>query len=148
MAVPEPSFDAEGRLFCYALTDDLWVIGGAISNGGITLRWAGETFAPDLVAEGHADVDVLKLAAQAPPGSDGLLMLPYVLSGVRRCGILTFPVPFWESGPITPGVTSSALRWRAFACNSPQSWTLWTQSIMWNLSVRREAPSARSCGVE
>ena len=80
MAVPEPSFDAEGRLFCYALTNDLWVIGGAISNGGITLRWAGETFAPDLVAEGHADVDVLKLAAQATPGSDGLLMLPYVLS--------------------------------------------------------------------
>jgi gluconokinase len=80
MAVPEPSFDAQGRLFCYALTDDLWVIGGAISNGGITLRWAGETFAPDLVAAGHADVDVLKLAAQAPPGSDGLLMLPYVLS--------------------------------------------------------------------
>ena len=37
MAVPEPSFDAEGRLFCYALTNDLWVIGGAISNGGITL---------------------------------------------------------------------------------------------------------------
>jgi gluconokinase len=45
MAVPEPSFDAEGRLFCYALTNDLWVIGGAISNGGITLRWAGEAFA-------------------------------------------------------------------------------------------------------
>jgi gluconokinase len=80
MAVSEPSFDTEGRLFCYALTDDIWVLGGAVSNGGITLRWAGETFAPDLVAEGHADVDVLKLAAQAPAGSDGLLMLPYVLS--------------------------------------------------------------------
>jgi gluconokinase len=80
MVVSQPSFDAEGRLFCYALTDDVWVIGGAISNGGITLRWAGETFAPDLVAEGHADVDVLELAAQAPAGSDGLLMLPYVLS--------------------------------------------------------------------
>ena len=80
MVVSQPSSDAEGRLFCYALTDDLWVIGGAISNGGITLRWAGETFAPDLVAEGHADVDVLELAAQAPAGSDGLLMLPYVLS--------------------------------------------------------------------
>ncbi len=40
----------------------------------------GETFAPDLVAGGHADVDVLKLAAQAPVGSDGLVMLPYVLS--------------------------------------------------------------------
>jgi gluconokinase len=80
MAVPEPSFDTERRLFCYALTDDVWVIGGAVSNGGITLRWAGETFAPDLVAGGHADVDVLKLAAQAPVGSDGLVMLPYVLS--------------------------------------------------------------------
>ena len=57
-----------------------WVIGGAISNGGITLRWAGETFAPDLVAEGHADVAVLELAAQAPPAATDLLMLPYVLS--------------------------------------------------------------------
>jgi gluconokinase len=80
MVVSEPSFDADGRLFCYALTDDVWVIGGAISNGGITLRWAGETFAPDLVREGHADADVLELASRAPAGSDGLLMLPYVLS--------------------------------------------------------------------
>ena len=80
MVVSKPSFDAEGRLFCYALTDDAWVIGGAVSNGGITLRWAGETFAPDLVAKGHADTEVLELAAAAPAGSDGLLMLPYVLS--------------------------------------------------------------------
>jgi gluconokinase len=80
MVLPEPGFDNEGRLFCYALTDDVWVIGGAVSNGGITLRWAGKTFAPDLVGNGPADVAVLKLAAQAPPGSDGLLMLPYVLS--------------------------------------------------------------------
>jgi gluconokinase len=80
MVVSKPSFDAERRLFCYALTDDAWVIGGAVSNGGNTLRWAGETFAPDLIAEGHADTDVLELAAAAPAGSDGLLMLPYVLS--------------------------------------------------------------------
>ena len=80
MVLSEPGFDNEGRLFCYALTDEVWVIGGAISNGGITLRWAGETFAPDLVAEGPADVAVLQLAAQVPAGSEGLLMLPYVLS--------------------------------------------------------------------
>ena len=80
MAVPEPSFDPDGRLFCYALTDDTWVVGGAVSNGGNILRWAGQTFAPDLVAGGHADVAVLELAAQAPVGSAGLLMLPYVLS--------------------------------------------------------------------
>jgi gluconokinase len=46
----------------------------------IVSRQAGGTFATDLVAEGHADVDVLELAGQAPAGSDGLLMLPYVLS--------------------------------------------------------------------
>jgi gluconokinase len=66
MVLSEPGFDSEGRLFCYALTDEVWVIGGAISNGGITLRWAGETFAPDLVGEGPADVAVLQLAAQVP----------------------------------------------------------------------------------
>jgi gluconokinase len=80
MAVEEPRFDPAGRLFCYALTDSLWVIGGAVSNGGITLRWAGRTFAPDLVADGHADLDLLALADQVAAGSDGLVMLPYVLS--------------------------------------------------------------------
>jgi gluconokinase len=80
MAVPTPSADPAGRLFCYALTDDLWVLGGAVSNGGITLRWAGETFAPDLLLDGPADAEVLALAAQVPAGSEGLIMLPYVLS--------------------------------------------------------------------
>jgi gluconokinase len=80
MAVNEPRFDPAGRLFCYALTDTLWVSGGAVSNGGNTLRWAGETFAPNLVADGPADAELLALAAQIPAGSDGLAMLPYVLS--------------------------------------------------------------------
>lgn len=80
MAVAEPTFDPAGRLFCYALTDELWVSGGAVSNGGITLRWAGETFAPHLFADGHADTEFLALAAQVAAGSDGLIMLPYILS--------------------------------------------------------------------
>ncbi|WP_163544884.1 gluconokinase [Occultella kanbiaonis] len=80
MAVNEPVTDDAGRLFCYALTEDLWVLGGAVSNGGITLRWAGETFTPDLLTHGHADTELLALAAQVPPGADGLVMLPYVLS--------------------------------------------------------------------
>lgn len=92
MAVTGPAFDPAGRLFCYALTDDLWVSGGAVSNGGITLRWAGETFAPDLVSGGHADQDLLDRAAQVPAGSEGLLMLPYVLS--ERA-------PLWD--PDVPG---------------------------------------------
>jgi gluconokinase len=80
MAVPGPTFDPAGRLFCYALTDDVWLSGGAVSNGGIILRWAGEAFAPDLLAQGQADPELLALAAQVPAGSEGLVMLPYVLS--------------------------------------------------------------------
>ncbi len=80
MTVPGPQADPAGSLFCYALTEDLWVVGGAISNGGIALRWAGATFAAELVRQGPADHELLALAAEAPPGSDGLVMLPYLLS--------------------------------------------------------------------
>ena len=123
MVLTEPGFDKEGRLFCYALTDEVWVIGGAISNGGITLRWAGETFAPDLVGEGPADVAVLQLATQVPAGSEGLLMLPYVLSERAPLWDRISPAPIWESEH-THAVISSALRWKASASNFPQSWTL------------------------
>ena len=36
----------QGTLFCYALTDSAWVVGGAISNGGVVVRWAGELARP------------------------------------------------------------------------------------------------------
>ena len=35
----------EGTLFCYALTDTLWVLGSAISNGGAVLRWVSQLLA-------------------------------------------------------------------------------------------------------
>ncbi|HLS73074.1 MAG TPA: gluconokinase [Actinomycetaceae bacterium] len=77
--VPEPRLDEGGRLFCYALTDDDWVVGAAISNGGVVARWAGDVYAPDVPAGPQRDVEVLGMAAQVPPGSDGLVMLPYLL---------------------------------------------------------------------
>ena len=42
MVIGAPRADPGGALFCYALTEDAWVLGGAISNGGIVVRWAGE----------------------------------------------------------------------------------------------------------
>jgi gluconokinase len=74
MVVGAPRADPGGALFCYALTEEDWVLGGAISNGGIVVRWAGEAF--DLAG----DEAVLELAASAPPGSDGLVMVPYLMS--------------------------------------------------------------------
>ena len=80
MAVGEPVVDAAGALFCYAVTDSLWVVGGAISNGASVLRWARSALAPDLLpAGGGADEALLDLAGSVAPGSDGLVMLPYLL---------------------------------------------------------------------
>lgn len=79
--VPEPHVDPGGRLFCYALTDSAWTIGGAISNGGATQRWAGEVFGrPDGDADRPTDEQTLALAATVPAGSDGLIALPFLMA--------------------------------------------------------------------
>ena len=83
MAVSEPRVDAGRTLFCYALTDALWVVGGAISNGGSAMRWAGGALVPDVQAaagDQGPDAAVLALAASVPAGCDGLVMLPYLLA--------------------------------------------------------------------
>jgi gluconokinase len=78
LVVERPAVDERRRVFCYALTPGRWVVGGAINNGGVVLRWAGETLAPDLGE--HPEAALTELAASAPAGSDGLLMVPYLLS--------------------------------------------------------------------
>jgi len=91
--VDRPAFDPEGRLFCYALTDRLWVIGGAVNNGGIVLRWAcdnlfaAETEAARLAGEEPYD-RLVRLAQEAPIGAGGLLFLP-LLTGERA--------PYWNA---------------------------------------------------
>jgi len=82
VVVPKPVVDSDGRLFCYALTEDHWVLGGAVSNGGAVVRWAQGVFASDLKTadSAAADAELLELGANVPAGSDGLLMLPYLLA--------------------------------------------------------------------
>jgi len=86
--VERPAVDPLGRVFCYALTAERWVVGGAVNNGGLVLQWAGDALAPEL-GDGREEV-LLELAARAPVGSGGLLMLPYLL-GERA--------PYWSSLP-------------------------------------------------
>jgi gluconokinase len=77
VGVDRPAVDPRGGVFCYALTEDRWVIGGAINNGGVVLDWVRSEIA------GGDDVSVAQLldeAAAVPAGSGGLLMLPYLLS--------------------------------------------------------------------
>ncbi len=94
--VPKPMVDPTGRLFCYALTEDHWVLGGPINNGGSVVRWAARALAvqfgvpaPEGEAADECDARLLAEAADAPVGSDGLLCLPYFL-GERA--------PWWRAG--------------------------------------------------
>ncbi|MDM4722654.1 gluconokinase [Micromonospora sp. WMMA1363] len=76
--VERPSIDPLGGVFCYALTEQRWAVGGAINNGGVVLSWTGDALAPDLGPD--AKEKLLAHAEQAPVGSGGLLMLPYLLN--------------------------------------------------------------------
>lgn len=82
MVVDRPGIDPGGKLFCYALTDEVWVSGGAVSNGGIVVRWLGELFGPGLKLGPGDSVDarLLDLAAGVGIGAEGLAMLPYLLA--------------------------------------------------------------------
>jgi gluconokinase len=76
--VEKPVVDPRGRVFSYMLSEGRWVVGGAINNGGVVLQWAQEALAPELGA--HEESRMMEIAAAAPPGSDALIMLPYLLS--------------------------------------------------------------------
>lgn len=90
--VDRPGGDPEGRLFCYPLTEDRWVVGGPVNNGGIVLRWARDSLLAAL-ADAARDDGVApyqrfdELAARVRPGAEGLLVLPY-LAGERA--------PLWD----------------------------------------------------
>jgi gluconokinase len=80
----KPRTDEKGRTWCYNLTDKTWVLGGAINNGGISLRWIRDNFgeAEQKVAEkmGLDPYELLIMyASKVAPGSDGLILLPFFL---------------------------------------------------------------------
>ncbi|MEK3750624.1 gluconokinase [Paenibacillus sp. FSL E2-8871] len=85
--IDKPQTDEKGRIFCYALTEKHWVIGGPVNNGGMVLRWIRDELASSEIETakrlGIDPYDVLtKIAERVRPGSDGLLFHPY-LAGER-----------------------------------------------------------------
>lgn len=85
--VDRPLTDPKGRIFCYALTEKHWVIGGPVNNGGMLFRWVRDELAASEVETakrlGIDPYEVLtRIAEQVPPGSGGLLFHPY-LTGER-----------------------------------------------------------------
>ncbi len=85
--IDKPQTDEKERIFCYALTEKHWVIGGPVNNGGMVLRWIRDELASSEVETakrlGIDPYDVLtRIAERVRPGSDGLLFHPY-LAGER-----------------------------------------------------------------
>jgi len=85
--VTRPIVDAAGSLWCYCLTEDLWTLGGIITNVGNAYQW----LADNIVGAGGGACDAYellnRLAADIEPGSGGLFFLPY-LRKVRS--------PYWD----------------------------------------------------
>ena len=88
--VDRPVTESAKQLFCYALTEDRWVMGGAVNNGGIALQWSRDSLMPYSVPpeEKHlANPEpsastyerLNKMAQTVPPGAEGLIFHPYLL---------------------------------------------------------------------
>lgn len=89
----KPVTDPKGRLFCYALTEKHWVLGGPVNNGGMIFRWVRDELAASEIETakrlGIDAYDVLtKIASKVNPGSDGLIFHPY-MAGERA--------PLWDA---------------------------------------------------
>ena len=83
-ATSGPALDPKGRLhtFCHAVPGR-WMVMGVTQAAGLSLRWFRDQFGAG--TNGHCDphsdsYDTLTaVAANAPPGSDGLLWAPYLM---------------------------------------------------------------------
>ncbi|MCZ8522647.1 MULTISPECIES: gluconokinase [Paenibacillus] len=88
-----PVTDPKGRIFCYALTDKHWVIGGPVNNGGMIFRWVRDQLCVSEMETaallGKDPYEVLtEIASRVKPGADGLIFHPY-LAGERA--------PLWDA---------------------------------------------------
>lgn len=80
----KPATDRRERIFSYILTEHHYVLGGAISNAGVVLRWFRDTFAAAEIQEAqekgmNAYVILNQKAAGIHAGAGGLIFLPYLL---------------------------------------------------------------------
>lgn len=91
--INKPRTDYKGRIFCYVLDEDHYVIGGPVNNGGVVLRWLrNELLASEVETAKRLGVDpydvLTKTASRVKPGAEGLIFHPY-LAGERA--------PLWNA---------------------------------------------------
>jgi gluconokinase len=89
LIISEAKVDPEGRLWTYVVDEDLWVIGGIVSSGGIVYDWFLENFLSGIeetekdgsTKDIHEYAD--RVASAVPPGAENLIFIPYL--GGEQC---------------------------------------------------------------
>ena len=80
--VGQPLTDKKEGTFCYALTENYWVVGGPVNNGGIVLDWARANFHVEDYTTLMQQIEMIK------PGANNLFFHPYLV-GERA--------PIWQT---------------------------------------------------
>jgi xylulokinase len=76
LAVPRTDPDLRVHTFCH-VPQDRWYIQGAMLSAGLSLRWLRDLYG--LTHRPDAYDYLTHLATSVPPGSDGLIFLPYLI---------------------------------------------------------------------
>ncbi|WP_220728668.1 gluconokinase [Apilactobacillus xinyiensis] len=89
----KPTIDPKGRVFCYYLAKNKWVVGGPVNNGGIVFKWVRDQLcAPEKTIAEQMKINAYSvlsgIASRVPVGAKGLIFHPY-LGGERA--------PIWDS---------------------------------------------------
>ena len=80
----QPVTDELMRTFCYHLSGEQYIIGGASNNGAVVLQWLKE----NILQNNEPYQEFVRIAETVDAGSNGLIFLPYIL-GERA--------PLWNS---------------------------------------------------
>ena len=88
MMINKPAIDIKQRLFNYVLSENLYVCGGPLNNGGNVLQWFAKGFLKKDFITADEFEEFIDEACAVPAGSDGLVFLPYIY-GERA--------PVWDS---------------------------------------------------
>ncbi|HEY0654067.1 MAG TPA: gluconokinase [Chryseosolibacter sp.] len=88
VASHQPVYNFKAMTFNYRLDENTFICGGPTNNGGVVLKWYVTNFLKLPLATADDYNKVLTTITTAPPGSSGLIFLPY-LFGERA--------PIWNS---------------------------------------------------
>ncbi len=92
LIISEAKVDPEGRLWTYVVDEDLWVIGGIVSSGGIVYDWFLKNFFSGMEEtekpkawDAPIHEYAARIASAVPPGAENLLFVPYL--GGEQCPV-------------------------------------------------------------